>query len=927
MTPFSNSNVINALSLIEGHHKFIERNTGETNDSSTDLFLVNNEKVVSNNRHFIAWSQMEAQPNGDATTESQSLMILGYCYAYLATKAQKYLDAAEAYFNATITYFYKNQPIPTTPSRYICNWIVNGKEPIASNWAIDSVYPTHSGFKGVELSYTNGLTQVPSGSPYYGEYLDKATFAFVGALGWDAINATVYALKDDGTTDWDNSGEEYDVDWIIDWEGKKIDYNGDVLEENLPSAQYGSIQLKDTTINGSYKTNFAARLSEENGGYTIGRNDVQHNRPLHVPLLGDVTQMGNAADAEQWFADCAYLLWKITNGSKYKSVYDCVVYNVNAYCGIDAQDKFFRQSVYATTPFTDGISYDFTYPSDLDIVYGRDSNGYITIAMAESAQVSLEQQAVWFRVNQQSQIRTTFGGLGSSNGDVVRCQIQLAMSLDKQDSNPTIYGVSLQSSNSLTPTTIDISLDSLCNLYKSDGTTPYIIADDRAITVYSNCSYTIDFENNVSDTRSAAVANATFPDGGAGFIIGFWLQTGEVSVINSITYRSDADFDLRITDTDGWYWYWVLPATNNEWSTVTLLSTNLTLSSYQPNHPSDPSPTAPNYTTVSQLTIYLDDDSLTDKHFSYYCVNDIPPQYTLDDGYTLKYRVTLSCDEAFNAVLGDCTVIGFRDDSLLYTPGCVPYSNIYVEGSMQFDGWHGMPYPGYQYPFMFCHTLDSSTITKLGNMIDFLYDSQQWYNSQFSILGPVASAFIWDRWDNYKYGPANTWTMYNWGTDEAWAGYQPRAFFGAARAWYELVITGQTVPQKLIDFCNNWITFLQAFLPANQGRTPTEFPPTSGPTAPDGDFTGHMTGLFLAGCCHSALAGSTVVGLDKLIEDIFKLLSSNYYSEGDYTIMDGGWSPDVAGGMAYGFWSGEILRGLGSYILYHELPVGGSIYD
>ena len=147
--PSMDSTVGNAKSLIEGHHQFLLRNTGQTNDHKVQHYVLNDEGILSNNRHFIADTYMEYQPNGDATTEGQSLLIIGFCYAYMATKNQKYLDLAIKYFDAYVAYFYAGQPIPDTPRRWICNWLCNGKEPTLAHYPLDYAFPTHSGFKTV----------------------------------------------------------------------------------------------------------------------------------------------------------------------------------------------------------------------------------------------------------------------------------------------------------------------------------------------------------------------------------------------------------------------------------------------------------------------------------------------------------------------------------------------------------------------------------------------------------------------------------------------------------------------------------------------------------------------------------------------------------------------------------------------------------
>ncbi|MGP5481321.1 hypothetical protein, partial [Pseudomonas helleri] len=86
----------------------------------------------------------------------------------------------------------------------------------------------------------------------------------------------------------------------------------------------------------------------------------------------------------------------------YKKAMDACRFTAHEYTQIDSSDRFFRQSRTELTPYTDGISYQFSYPSDADPVISRDSMGYITVDCDEAAQVSLEQQAVWFRISKDS---------------------------------------------------------------------------------------------------------------------------------------------------------------------------------------------------------------------------------------------------------------------------------------------------------------------------------------------------------------------------------------------------------------------------------------------------------------------------------------------------------------------------------------------
>lgn len=968
------SSVITAMSLIKGHYRFLLNNTGLTVDPLVQHFVQNPDGVLSNNRHFIADTQMEYQPNGDATTEGQSLHVIGHCYAYLATRDRAYLDAAILHFDAYLKYFYVDQPIPVSPQRWICNWICNGKEPSLSNWPINEHEPTQGGYKSVPLRFVNGRAQIPHGAPFWGEYLDVVTFAHRGHMVWEAINASVapiadpidwdavydshrvvtmpedpcnslswidwpgYLGKPSYTVDWNADYlPSYGVEWMAAWTGNRIGifrgpndqlWDGEILESGLNASEFGTIQLSDISVNGVYLVNYAVRLPEEHGGYRFKRNEVWHNRPINTPLLGSTNQMGNASDAEQWFADACYLLWRITGENRYKKAMDSVLFTCHEYTLIDSTDKFFRTSTSASTPFTDGISYDFTYPYGVGVTYSRTPAGNIKASVSDAVQLSLEQQSVWFRLSQSSLIRTTFGGLGKS-GAPVSAKIQLVISLDKNEANGKTWGATLPKSTASEVFRYDLAISDLARLEKDDGS-PYLLADARSVTVYGTCTAAEKFEVGVLDSRSATVIEAAFADSDGGLIIGAWLYDGKVMTVQQITYRSDAEFDLRITDDNGWNWYWLLPNTAGAWVTHNFDPAALILSGWQPNHPNDPAPESAVFYALDQIKVVLENSADVGKIFAYYCLNDVPPTYSLDDGYTLKYRVTLQGAEAFDAYLGDCTVINFRDDSLAYTPGVIPFSNIYDEGTDQVGAWHGMPYPGYQYPFIFCFDLDAYG-RQLTNVVDFLYDAQQWYAGHIGELGPVAPAYIWNRWDNYKYGEPDAFTPYHWGDGTPWAGYQPRAFFGGARAWYELALSNKHTPPKLIKYVENWINWLIGFVGASGGVFPTEFPSNSPAQPVPDDFTGHMSGLWLAGSCMAYMAGCRVSGLEDLIEACVTELQKNYVvTDIPGNPMNGSWSPAIRlgtdNGMFFGFWSGEVMRGLGLYILYKTTRPGEDIF-
>lgn len=968
----------NVRAMLDGHYTFLQANTGVTLDATQQHYVLNPEKLLSNNRHFIAKTQMEYQPNGDATTEGQALQIIGLAHAYMATSDPKFLTEAIRCFDAYVDIFYAGDPIPDTPRRWIANWIANGKEPVLANWPINAKNATHGGYKCVPIRVTDGKAQIPHGAPFWGEYLDVATYAHRGYMAWGAINGGVRKIASE--VDWEDIYDNYrvtimpadptdqlawidwsgylgaeapDVNWsedaelklienIICWTGDRIGvrpgnndelWGGDILESGLPESDFGKIQFRDHTLNGVFLLNYAVRLPVEHGGYLLGRNEVWHNRPVNVPLLGGEKARGNAADAELWFLDACWILWKITGQERYKKAFDSVMVTIEEYIAIDSFDKYFRKVVDAQSPFTDGISYDWAHPATQLPTYSRTEQGWIRAEQSEGAQTFLEQQAIWFKVGLDSNILTTVAGSGYS-GNPVNAVVDLFLSEVKNDSEENLkrFRASLPDINLEHPTEFNLKIRDFVAYAKPNGE-EYILADIRSAVGYGDAVPAIVYEQSILGSRKGSVVSTSIPDNGSGLIIGFWLQPDEQIDLSQITYKATGNCYLRIKDNNNWSWQTQLEQTNEAWSVRPLKSSEFDLRDYQGEDVIGEAPTSFSLEGIKQIEIIPVGGDVV---FSYYCINEIPPTCDLAESYTIKYRLTFSCDEAHWFEIGDCTATDTVGSNLAYTPGVVPFSNIYNIDSDQFDGWHGMPYPGYQYPFIYLYPAEGKDYkTELQNMIDFLYDSQQAYYQTFGELGPGMSAYVWNRWDNLSYGPPDTFVFTHWGGGKAWAGYQPRAYAAAARAWYELVLSGQQVPEKLRKYVENWSDWLYRMQKLH-GISPTDWTIDGKAVFDQTDFTGHMAGLWLAGASYAYLAGSKQKFLPQYIEMMAEEIQANYINTGRAAnVMNGGWTPALrlntgdgpeSNAMFFGFWSGEILRGLSLYLMTKKVKPSESIY-
>jgi hypothetical protein len=913
--------------LMDGHNQFLANNTGQIVNPKTDHFVINQLGVLVNNRHFTYNTRQEGQPDSDATTEGQSILIVGFIEAYKSaikrgdnTRAADYLAKAKKYFASYISAFYAGVAAPDVPGRWQANWIVNGKAPVLAHYplAASTDFPTHGGFIDIPIEFEDGVGQIPSGAPHWGEYLDVVGKAYTGKMGWQRIDATPYLLDNAGGLDWKSKGTVYPIDYICTWSFEKISGDGDNLGIVGDVTAKGTVALKDKTFNGTLNLSFAVRLPVEHGGYLLATNECQHNRPLQVPVNN--LFRGNASDAEQWFCEAAYDLWKITGDDDYKKAFLASRWTIMEYTGIDSNDKFFRNVKGDTRYDTDGISYYYTYPSSQPVTFGRDANGNITIRSdrADGLQITMEQNAIPFRVNRDSVLLITYGGK-DDNGGAVNMRSQLELSIDKSDAAKKTYTIPLTATASDDMTVLKIPIGSLVEVTPTDV---FELLYASNVSWSENCTIAQKFEENVMDGRTAPVMGIT---GTADGDLQLSVSLSKAITVTSVVYKSAIDMNIRIIDADGWRW-WAMMDASATWRQVDYTDASWTLSGYQTNPDETPRPSAVNWGTgVDEVTFLPDGSSAAGDVVEVYSLNGMPTTYAVDDGYTMLFNITFYLDAPGTVLLGDCTIQGQRLDPLPYTPGIIPFSNNSVPDAPTFDSWRGQPYPGYQYPFFYPYqTLEENPNRDImiQNVIDFWYDSQQWYNQQFGVLGPGASAYVWDRWDMPDGETPNTWTMYHFGDSVAWSGYQPRAFYGAVRMYEALQDAGLTISSKLTDYITNWLTFLSDYVKTN-AMVPTDYPPTSKPVPIANDFTGHMSGLYLAGISKAWMLGIRIPGHYTLAKAVYDEIVVNYVQRPGYPDkMNGSWSPfadpanDGKDGMFFGFWAGEIMRGLSLYEEY-----------
>lgn len=107
----------------------------------------------------------------------------------------------------------------------------------------------------------------------------------------------------------------------------------------------------------------------------------------------------------------------------------------------------------------------------------------------------------------------------------------------------------------------------------------------------------------------------------------------------------------------------------------------------------------------------------------------------------MTYRMTLSCNDPFTALVGDCVIIDRRLDAPELLPGGDPFQQRLL-GRLRADRFLARyAVPGYQYPMMYTiHADNSYYATWLNNQVAFLRDSQLACTQQVPETGPGCAA-------------------------------------------------------------------------------------------------------------------------------------------------------------------------------------------
>ncbi|KVN83446.1 hypothetical protein [Burkholderia ubonensis] len=896
----------NVRSIIHGLDDFLVRHTGDVDDNGDNVsnaFIINSEGVIANNLHFEGGPQ-DYTPTQCATTEGQALLILGYYYAYRGTGNPAYLQKAEYFFRAYVTYFYGGQSVPNPPDIYRANWMLNAKNPFEVYGPPNALNDQSPGVYGLEVTFVNGVGVIPAGSPNYGDQLVKVYKVFAGKFAYSSVRAG--PARGGASKPWASFTATNGT-----WSSKY-----DPLP--TPAGQaVGTVVLEDTTFNGTLSVSYVAH-----SGVMIPRNQPFDVWPTWRSLTPD--QFGNAIDAEQWFAEAALLLFRETGNQFYNQVYQCALATCLQASVVDDVTYYFRR-VAGVDPMAYGISYWWNYtPTNSRSTIDRNSDGYIVATKtAETGDrqgtFALEQIAVFNQIGPDTSIRHAM----SMDSPTARIDFYTLIQSAVDSPAGTKYRFSLPQGGLSQMQAVNVPFNKMIADTMPDGS-QFIMFDGQNYATWGAGTAVSTYETFTLNGKqySDYVCTTRVPDNVSGAVAGFWLLNQTSQAMAPLTYKSvSGTMYLVVKDAKGFNYWFQLPQAD-DWTTVNLTWDMFTLVPYQSGSPS----ATPTPGLLTQVEFETNNSDATIKT---YCWGAVPPIYAPNGEWSTKWFIHASDSAAFNWLVGDVVIQRQANQPLAYTPGVVPFSNQYSPSKRRNEFWRGTPYTGYQHPV---NWLNASLPAYYENVIQFLYDAQQAYRQRIGVMGPFAPLYVWPRFDNLGEGTIGT---FDWGSDQPypWAGYEARAFWSACHLWAELVRQGKPVNPKLVTVCQNYAQFLLTFQQSNGGLTPSKFPRNAPPfndgysaipTENNPDNVGHMTGLFLAGCVEMLNAGDTSGYARQVAKGLLTQLNLTYVvTQGADQDMSGSFSSWAGGHYFYGFWAGEILRGLGLYLEW--VAAGGTL--
>lgn len=802
--------------------------------------------------------------------------------------------------------------------------------------AADGELPTTVGHHNVAITFTNGVGQIPRDTTYYGDKLLVVNQVYTGKLARNYGSLTPYLASTDqynptvSGLDPRRTGQQYEIKQYGTVSGRLHDGKGNDLGP-CSTDDIGKITLTDTSVNGELNVSW---LSLE-GEYAATANDAIIDHLLGTTIAPCF--YAGSSDSVGWLAEgVGWTTYSSLGFNNALYAYNNLMRRIVKAVTQANQTPFIRTNPGTTTADGEGFIDFSSYSHNHDAFsVNRTLDGVLTVAgkCGNDAPV-ITVSNIPTKLSADSELVFEFGEkLDASYADYTKRFPLISLCLT-DSSTGKAYRLNIEvRSKEIVEYRYRIG-DILKNAlgFANDSSSRVgwttLRADDLSGHSGSMADYVFTDIPGYGPTMGVRYTTMV---GTSSVSFGYRLRAKTVP--RTIKCRSTMKLQVELRDVENWKWTSSVPVPDtNQWID---LPCTWVLDETQPYHqdnetrPTVPATTRKDGSTYARINLSFSnlDSSVTIESGSRIEIAwvNTPQPVTIPNTIVLdKLEIRQETNFFYGSGWSYLQRIGsvrFENPaaSNLYTPGIVPYLDEAVPLCGSVNPLERLCYPGYQYPHLFLHN-DYLTIDErkeiIKNVVTFWCDTQSYYASIFGVTGPVACAYVWDRWDTPTY-LRRGFSMMHFGDKYIRSEHQAHSLLAAAKLkWYanDLYDTG------VDKFIQPWLTYLSDYIMDHDGEIPTQFNEDGTVHSSGESCNPGIWGLWLLAMCYllDQDQGNAAAGL--IAETCYQKLRKtviNNYTVAD--VMNGAWSPDPdtnnngAKGEYYGRWTAYTTVALNYY--------------
>ena len=872
--------------------------------ATTDYELVNNfhPNILGRGGYF---------PSAAFPTEAQTIAFRDAAKAALATGDIRWRTLAINFGNAMLSRFYP-VPIPSDWAESngirIPHWLrfKNYRSvpfPLKGAIATD---PLNYGYFDLVITFTNGIGQIPAGSPNFGDLLSNVyrVYPVADRLLWQ----NVYALPIGGF--W------WEIDYWVSWNENGINtrYFSDTESpggrQPVPTNEsVGIIKLKDN-YTGNAKIVYASRT-----GYVAAAGESLFLEPYPMWRTLRVGEALGAIDIFPWADEGYQLLYQLTNDQKWLNARNCNDYTERIAANVINPSAWYKKDD-TPNPFAYAGSQFIPVPQSRPYTASRVTSGafkdYLQVDIGTTAEPfpSAEYQNFAVQIEAVTGMTVTVEA-----GASVATELEIVLSLSQNPFDFSLYYVARLAVTPNIPTTRTFGLSEFLlwdllvtswhpyiasdPIYDYGGLGGQVLAKERIESIIDGVARNV--------WRVQLRRNAGFV--GAGFVLLGVRARFPLKIF--IQHSGSAELKITVGDTD----YFANIPQVGAWQLVEFQNSQFTS---QLNN-SNPSKDA----AISGIEI-APFGTGTSTTLIWYIGS--PPKTIEPPVQTYKASITTRVVDAHTLYIGDFFATGAPSEELAYGDSAVVFTanaESDGQGGQFIAAWRGLKASGYQYPAYYVRT---AQWRRLRGVLQFLLDAQEARKEKLGFYHTFESAFVTPYWDNIEYsetGELNVWVSQFSDPNYFWVGYSVRPLESVAESWYRLV-TGEYPGQPPEDkdflirqcktICDRYAFWLSSFYVRRRKYSPpTVFYDFEEPSATYHEP--HAAGYFLRFATYCNLAGGNAALYLRLLKASYNYLQDSYVSSGTMTGSWSGLQPNFTEGSFtgkeyFGFWHFEIVNAL-----------------